>query len=170
LKWAVCPFFICAEGYSDVAKSKDVENIVETAVTALGFEMVSCTLSSYQQNSSMRVLIDSPNGVTVGNCERVSRQIYALLAVELPTASEYALEVSSPGLDRPLTKLAHYERFIGCLVRIKLREALNDRKNFTGQLLSASKDKIEILDDGQTFTLNFENIEKTNLIPEVRFK
>jgi ribosome maturation factor RimP len=159
-----------------VMGASQLEKIIAAVLTALGFEMVSCSLYSYQQNTRLRVLMDGPTGVTVGDCERASKQIYAVLAVEAPTAAQYALEVSSPGLDRPLLTLNHYQRFIDHQVRIKLYESIGDRKNFAGKLLSATAgqteglDQIEILVEGETLSLKLENIEKANLIPEVRFK
>lgn len=150
--------------------STQLKSVVESAVTALGFEMVNCEIHHHRQNAHLRVFVDSANGVTVADCERVSRQIYSLLAVDAPGAANYGLEVSSPGLDRELIKPAHYQRFIGREIKIKLLSPLNERKNLSGLLLNATHEAIEILTDGERLTLELSLIEKTNLIPEVRFK
>ncbi len=146
-----------------------IEQAVAASVTALGFEMLSCTVFSFRNNTALRILIDHPAGVKISDCERVSRQISATLNVEQPSAAQYTLEISSPGLDRPLITLAHYQRFIGHPVHIRLYEALDGRKNFSGKLLNAANDQIDIEVDGQSLALPLKNIEKANLIPEVRF-
>lgn len=148
-----------------------VEHIIESSLVALGFEMVACYFTSYRNTLGLRVFIDHPKGIAVGDCERASKQIMATLNVEAPTLGPYTLEVSSPGLDRPLVTLAHYQRFIGHLVHVKLRESQDGRKNFSGKLLNVIDDKITLLlEKEETIVLPFEHIEKANLIPEVRFK
>ncbi len=114
----------------------------------------------------MRVFIDSPQGVTVEDCTAVSRQISAILDVENPIHGQYDLEVSSPGLDRPLVTPAHYQRFLGKRARIKLRQPLDGRRNFAGELLAIEDDTVTIMVDGETFALVLSNIEKANLVPE----
>ena len=104
-----------------MARSEILQEILEAAVTTLGFELVGVDYIAQGHRSVVRVYIDSEVGVTVDDCARVSRQVSAILDVEEPIRSEYTLEVSSPGIERPLFTLAHYQRFIGRAVDIRLR-------------------------------------------------
>lgn len=146
-----------------------IETVITPAVTALGFELVSCGQYSEGGKKILRVYIDAPQGVTVDDCTKASRQISAILNVEMPIAGQYNLEVSSPGLDRPLITPAHFQRFIGKQIKVKLHNALDERKNFSGELLGIDNNQVQILVDGTTFHLPLENIEKANLIPDLRF-
>lgn len=154
-----------------MAMDSPLENTIAPAVTALGFELVTCALTFEGHRKIVRVYIDGPQGVTVDDCARVSQQISALLEVQTPITGQFHLEVSSPGLDRPLITPAHYRRFLGRRIRVKLHNALAGRKNFTGELQSISDNdgQIQILVDGQTIELSLANIEKANLIPDLRF-
>jgi ribosome maturation factor RimP len=140
--------------------------IIEPAINALGFEFVGCELVPNGGRLTLRVYIDKSEGVTIDDCSRASHQISAVLDVEDALVSRYDLEVSSPGYDRLLVTPEHYQRFIGKRVRIKLHTSLNERRNFTGQLLSSTADTIDIEVDGEVFTLNLSHIEKANLVPE----
>lgn len=157
--------------YFDMATDSSLENIIAPAVTALGFDLVTCAFTFEGHRKIVRVYIDGPQGVTVDDCARVSQQISAVLEVQTPINGQFHLEVSSPGLDRPLITPAHYRRFLGRHIRIKLHNALAGRRNFTGELKSISDNdgQIQILVDGQTIELSFANIEKANLIPDLRF-
>jgi ribosome maturation factor RimP len=157
--------------YFDMATDSSLENIIAPAVAALGLELVTCVLTFEGHRKIIRVYIDGPHGVTVDDCARVSQQVSAILEVQTPITGQFHLEVSSPGLDRPLITPAHYRRFLGQRIHIKLHNALAGRKNFTGELKSISDNdgQIQILVDGQTIELSFENIEKANLIPDLRF-
>jgi ribosome maturation factor RimP len=143
-----------------------IEKIITPAVNALGYELVACELRPGDRRLILRVYIDSENGVNLDDCTKISRQISALLDVEYPALEHYDLEVSSPGLDRPLVKPAHYQRYIGKRIRVKLRIPYEDRRNFTGELLHGDADTIAIRVDNQTFCLNLADIEKANLIPD----
>ena len=144
----------------------DLEQQIAPAVSALGFELVGCELKSGDRRLVLRVYIDSENGVGIDDCSKVSRQISAVLDVECPTLDHYDLEVSSPGFDRLLMKPAHYQRYIGKRIRVKLRVPHEDRRNFTGELLSVDQDTLTIKVDNQTFCLSFADIEKANLIAD----
>jgi ribosome maturation factor RimP len=156
-------------------KTSELRNIIAPAVIALGFELVDCELHFEQGRKIILVYIDNPTGdistkgVTIEDCTRVSRQINATLEVEAPTMGGYTLEVSSPGLDRPLVTAAHYQRFLGAHVKIKLKNPLDGRRNFTGELLSVVDNHLQIKVDQEIFDFSIENIEKANLIPDLRF-
>ncbi|MEN9461286.1 MAG: ribosome maturation factor RimP, partial [Pseudomonadota bacterium] len=102
-----------------------LQQLFEPAVTALGYELVGVERLSFgRRGALLRVYIDSPTGITVDDCGRVSHQISGILDVEEPIKSDYTLEVSSPGLDRPLFALEHYVRFVGKEVSLRLHRPI----------------------------------------------
>lgn len=141
----------------------EIEQTIDDAVSALGFELITYSLASLGRKKLLRVFIDSPQGVTIENCQHASRQIQSVLDVAFPLLGDYYLEVSSPGLDRALVKSEHYKRFIGNRIKVKLRQDQEGRRNFTGELTQATDDYIHLLVDGKTFELALSNIEKANL-------
>ena len=134
-------------------------------VEALGFEMIGVEFVRAGKHSTLRLYIDHPEGITVDNCADVSHQVSAVLDVEDPISTEYNLEVSSPGMDRPLFKEAHYQAYIGEVVSVRLRAPMDNRRNFKGQLMSCEAGNITVNVDGQDFVLAVSNIEKGNLVP-----
>jgi ribosome maturation factor RimP len=108
---------------------------------------------------SLRVYIDHPGGVDLGLCEQVNERLRDLNAT-------YALEVSSPGLDRPLTKPDHYRRFIGRGVRVRTREAIEGRRNFSGRLADADDSSVTVEDDESRFEIPLSAVHRSNLVPE----
>lgn len=141
--------------------------MIAPAVETLGFELVACEIHPQGKRVILRVFIDSEQGIKIEDCEKVSRQISAMLDVEDPLLGKYDLEVSSPGADRPLVLNEHFQRFVGHRVKIKLRQPQNDRRNYTGVLQAVTKDSISVVVDGDTFVLPFLEIEKANLVPEI---
>lgn len=134
-------------------------------VEALGFELVGVEFVRAGKHSILRVYIDKETGIDVDDCADVSHQVSAVLDVEDPITTEYNLEVSSPGMDRPLFKAAHYESIVGETVSVKLRMPIDGRRNFKGTLLSCESGIISVKVDNDTFELAVENIEKGNLVP-----
>lgn len=138
----------------------DVAGLVETALTGLGYELVDLEMSG---GGMMRVLMDKPAGITLEDCEQVSHHLTRLFAVE--GVSYQRLEVSSPGLDRPLKKEADFVRFRGEKAQLKLRMPLAGRKNFTG-ILGALQDGVLQLDvDGNQVQIELSNLDKARLVP-----
>lgn len=138
----------------------DVTKLVEMTVAGLGYELVDFEVSG---RGLLRVFLDQPEGIALEDCERVSHQLTRLFTVEGVDFDR--LEVSSPGLDRPLKKEADFVRFQGHKAQIKLRMPLNGRKNFTG-ILGAVEDGILQLDmDGTPVALNLANLDKARLVP-----
>jgi ribosome maturation factor RimP len=115
----------------------------------------------------IRVFIDKPEGVDLSDCEVVSKQLSALLDVEDPVPGHYVLEVSSPGLDRKLTKPEHFQRYVGHDVRIKLRTPVEGRRNFRGKLMAAGEERIEVEVDGLSYGLGVATIESARLVPSL---
>jgi ribosome maturation factor RimP len=143
-------------------------NLVESGVKALGFELVEVDLQGGRQHQTLRVYIDGPHGITVDNCADVSRQLSAIFDVEDPIPGSYTLEVSSPGLDRPLTSAADFQRFLGETIKVRLQRALaTGRKNFTGRLLEVLEDHVVVEVDNERFDLPFADIERARLVPRI---
>ncbi|GBL03205.1 ribosome maturation factor RimP [Glaciecola sp. KUL10] len=144
---------------------KRLTEMLVSPVEALGFELVGVEFVRAGKHSILRVYIDKETGIDVDDCADVSHQVSAVLDVEDPITTEYNLEVSSPGMDRPLFKAAHYESIVGETVSVKLRMPIDGRRNFKGTLLSCESGIISVKVDNDTFELAVENIEKGNLVP-----
>ncbi len=143
----------------------ELANLIEPTIEQLGYELSDLELKLSGRDGIVRVFIDKPDGVDLSDCEMVSRQLSALLDVEDSLPGRYTLEVSSPGLDRKLTKPAHFQRFTGAAVRVKLRFPVSGRRNFRGTLRAADDEKIEIEVDGEPHSLKIATIESARLIP-----
>ncbi|MBU2977127.1 ribosome maturation factor RimP [Alteromonas sp. C1M14] len=140
-------------------------DMLEPGVEALGYELVGVEFVRAGKHSILRVFIDHENGVSVDDCAEVSYQASAILDVEDPINTEYNLEISSPGLDRPLFKASHYDDAIGEIIQAKLTVPMDNRRNFKGKLLACENGMISIEVDGQQFQLAVANIEKANIVP-----
>lgn len=146
-----------------------LQTLVQDSIDAMGFELVGIECQRAGRFLTVRIYIDKENGVTVEDCSEVSRQVSAIFDVEDPIADKYNLEVSSPGVDRPLFTLAHYQRFIGRDVVIHLRIPMHDRRKWQGTLISVEGDLITLNIDGNPQVFAFGNIQKANLVPVFNF-
>jgi ribosome maturation factor RimP len=146
----------------------DLRKLLEPGVSAMGFELVDVELAGGQHHSTLRVYIDGPAGVNVDDCARVSRQLSALLDVEDPLPGQYTLEVSSPGLDRPLVKPEDFKRFVGETIKVKMHEPLQGRKNFSGRLVDVAADHVVVEVDKEHYDLAFEGMDRARLVPRFR--
>ncbi len=142
-----------------------------TLIQSMGYELVGGELFPQGGTTIFRIYIDSPTGVTLDDCSRVSLQVSAMMDVEDPVRGNYVLEVSSPGVNRPLFELEHYRKFIGRRVKIRLRSLINERRQYKGTLTRVEGDNICLLmdDSTQEVSLPFSAIEKANLIEDIRF-
>jgi ribosome maturation factor RimP len=122
------------------------------------------------ENNLIRLFIDRPEGIGLEDCEAVSQQVGMLMDIEEPIKDDYVLEVSSPGLDRRLTKIEHYLQFLGDEVRIKLTIPQDGRRNFKGNLLTANEDFIEVKVDGEVYKISIDTIDFTRLVPVFKNK
>ena len=139
--------------------------LVGPAVARLGFEVVDIEFISGQK--TLRIYIDGPQGVDVDDCARVSRQVSALFDVEDPIPGQYTLEISSPGLDRPLARRVDFERFAGSLIKVKTAAPVDGRRNFQGRLVGLVGERVVLEADETRYDLAFDNIEKARLVPEL---
>ena len=137
------------------------------AISALGFELWGVEYLSQGKHSVLRIYIDSENGITVDDCQQVSHQVSGILDVEDPIKGQYNLEVSSPGLDRQLFFAEHYQRYIGAKVKVKLRQAVLGRRNFSAVIESVKDDVICLVDEtGEAIDVHTSDIDKAHLEPE----
>ncbi|QPG06786.1 ribosome maturation factor RimP [Salinimonas marina] len=149
-----------------MAKLEDkLTEMLEPAVEALGFELVGVEYVRAGKHSILRVYIEHENGITVDDCADVSNQVSAILDVEDPISNEYNLEVSSPGMERPLFKEKHFADAVGEIVQIRLTMPMDNRRNFKGPLLACENGTVSIEVDGQQFQLAVANIDKANVVP-----
>ena len=145
-----------------------IRSIAERVATSEGMALVDVELKGGRSNPLLRIYIDKPQGVSHADCALVSEQVSAILDVEDPFPSSYTLEVSSPGLDRPLTKLNHYEHFAGRAARVILREPVDNQRVLEGRLAGVEAGKIRLdLGDGKLVDLELANISKARLIVEL---
>ncbi|CAH9059746.1 Ribosome maturation factor RimP [Pseudoalteromonas holothuriae] len=143
---------------------QELTAMLEPAVEALGFELLGLEFVQAGRHSTLRVYIEHENGITVDNCADASRQVSAILDVEDPITNEYDLEVSSPGVDRPLFKPAHYELAQGEEVRVRTKLPQDGRRNFKGDLVAVSGDMITVNVDSVEYLIMLSNIERANII------
>ncbi len=144
---------------------EELTKLLEPAIEQLGFELSDLEVKLGGRDGLIRLFIDKADGVGLEDCETVSRQVSALLDVEDPVPGHYVLEVSSPGLDRRLTKLEHFQRFIGEDIQVKLRFPIAGRRNFRGALRAADGENIDVEVDGESHRLSIATIQSARLIP-----
>lgn len=138
--------------------------LIEPLVGRLGYELVDLEHSSGRGSAVVRLFIDRAEGVGLDDCERVSREVSALLDVEDPIPTAYTLEVSSPGFDRVLRTRAHFARFVGSRVAVELTAPREGgRRRYTGTLLSADEAGITLEVDGQRVPMSFAEIGQARL-------
>ncbi len=144
-----------------------LRELLEPSVDALGYELVQLEFSS----GVLRVYIDAPGGIRVDDCAKVSRRLSAVLDADDAVEAEYSLEVSSPGLDRPLVRPAHFQRFCGHLARIVMKRnapdfpGLAQRRKFCGRLVEASEHCVVLEVDGESVELAYADIDSARLEP-----
>ncbi len=139
--------------------------LLEGYLASVGYEVLLIEFLRNQKGWVLRIFIDTESGVTIEDCSRVSELIEPLLDVEDIIKISYSLEVSSPGLNRPLRKLEHFKKVIGETVKVVLSEPVEgNRKNFKGKLLKAEDDLITVKTENEIFEIEIKNIKKANLI------
>jgi ribosome maturation factor RimP len=132
----------------------------------MGYELVGVEYGGGPGNGRLRVYIDCEEGVTLDDCAAVSEQLSAALDVDDPIPDAYALEVSSPGVDRPLFERAHFERFRGSRVFVRLAVAQEGRKRFKGELIGVEDDLVVVDVDGRTWKLPLAGVEQAHVVAD----
>jgi ribosome maturation factor RimP len=170
------PFFVSgfrknSDGWAfrdlGIMTNEELSQLLQPAIAGLGLELVGIEFSTGAAGSLLRVYIDeSERGVTIDDCERASREISALLDVNDPVAGRYTLEVSSPGLERPLFTPAHFERFAGEQVKITVNLPIDGRRRFQGRIDAVDADRVTIEQDGKAVAIAHANIAKARLVPD----
>ena len=144
-----------------------LKQLLQPVVEALNCELWGIDLQTGGKTKLLRIFIDRDEvGVGINDCERVSRQASAILDVEDVIAGEYILEVSSPGMDRPLYELDHYARYLGEEISLRLRFPYEGRRNFKGLLKAVEGDEVVVVVTDNEFLFPVEGIEKANLVPQ----
>ncbi|MDD5376110.1 ribosome maturation factor RimP [Acidithiobacillus sp.] len=141
----------------------ELNSLLESTLQGLGYELVDLELSN--QGKLLRVFIDKPDGINVEDCVLVSNHISRLLAVEMDFEYD-RLEVSSPGLDRPVKKEADFVRFRGEKAQVKLRIPLQGRKKFVGTIMGVQDGCLQLEVEGAVIALDLTNIDKARLVPQ----
>ena len=141
-----------------------VTRLAEPLCTAEGLELVLVEFQREPGGVTLRLYLDKPGGVTLDDCAAVSRQLEDLLDVHAKDLPPYRLEVSSPGIDRPIGKFEDYDRFAGRQVKIRILKPVNGRRNFSGILTGTLGDAVQLQVDGTIVRLEFSNIMKARLI------
>lgn len=141
------------------------QDLLGPTVQALGYELWGVEFLRQGRRSVLRLFIDTDVGVTVDDCAIVSRQVSALLDVEDPISGEYNLEVSSPGMDRPLFTLGHYQRYVGEDIALRLRVPQAGRRRFQGRLAACTEDGIVLVMEDNEYRFALDAIDSARLQP-----
>ena len=144
----------------------ELKDLLQPAIGRLGYELADLEAKLGGGSGVVRVFIDHPDGISLEDCEKVSLAVSALLDVEDPLPGQYNLEVSSPGLDRKLTKVEHFQRFAGATVKVQMRFPIQGRKRFRGTLVASDDENIVVEVDGESHSLPMATIDTARLVPE----
>ena len=139
--------------------------LLEPTIERLGYELTDLDVRLSGKGGLLQLTIDKPDGVDLEDCQKVSHAVSALLDVEDPVPGEYNLEVSSPGLDRKLTKLQHFQRFEGETLKVTMRFPMDGRRRFRGTLVSSDDENIVVEVDGESYSLPLATIDTARLVP-----
>ena len=143
----------------------DLEKLIEPSIERLGYELSDLEVKLGGKSGVIRLFIDHPDGIGTTDCEKISEAVGALLDVEDPIPDHYDLEVSSPGWNRKLRKVEHFQRFAGEIVKVEMRFPIEGRKRFRGTLLSSDDANIVVDVDGVSHTLPMATIDTARLVP-----
>lgn len=158
-------------------KAVEIANLLAPTIESLGVELLGAEYLPAPGSATLRLYIDvpadravgedgQPRSVTIEDCEAVSREVSARLDVEDPISGQYTLEVSSPGVDRPLFTLAHYARFTGETAKVGLKLPQDGRRRLQAQIARVDGGSVVFMLDGNEFVVPFGNIDKARLVPD----
>ena len=140
--------------------------LFEPVVNGMGYDLIEIEHFPNPKHGVLRLYIDKEEGITIDDCSDVSRQISALIDVEDPVRGQFNLEVSSPGMDRPLRRVKDFQRFTGSKVKLKTMMPLDGQRNFSGRLLEADEESLTIETDTEEITIPMSALEKARVVPE----
>jgi ribosome maturation factor RimP len=143
----------------------ELTKLLQPTIEQLGYELWDLEAKLGGKGGVVRVFIDQPDGIGLEDCEKVSLAISALLDVEDPLPGQYNLEVSSPGLDRKLSKVEHFQRFKGETLKVSMRFPIEGRKRFRGPLVSSNDENIVVEVDGESHSLPIATIDTARIVP-----
>ena len=144
----------------------EIQKLIEPSVEQLGYELTDMEVRLSGKGGLLRLTIDKADGIDLDDCEKVSHAVSALLDVEDPVPGNYNLEVSSPGLDRKLTKVKHFQRFEGETLKVTMRFPIEGRRRFRGTLVSSDDENIVVEVDGESHSLPLAMLDTARLVPE----
>jgi ribosome maturation factor RimP len=150
-------------------QNRKIVELVEPVVSSMGYELWGLEYLSQGRYSLLRIYIDKPDGITLTDCEQVSRQVTGVLDVEDPIQGAYNLEVSSPGLDRPLFTLPQFARYTDSDVKVNLGMKLDGRRKFTGRIIGVQDNQVLLEVDGKEYKVPADAIDNARLVPEIDF-
>ena len=147
-------------------KQDKLRLLLQPVVESMGCDLWGLEFSTGGRYSTLRIFIDKVDGILVEDCERVSRQVSAILDVEDPINTEYTLEVSSPGMDRPLYQLEQFEKYAGEMVNLRLRSPFEGRRRYKGQLVGIEGEDVVLRCEGHDYLFPVDSIDKANVVPQ----
>lgn len=149
-------------------KTTEIVELLTPTVSALGLELLGVEFAPSGGRSLLRLYIDAPGRhVTLDDCEVASREVSAVLDVNDPISGQYTLEVSSPGIDRPLFTVEHFSRFVGEQAKVSLRLPMEGRRRLQGAILRVEDDSIVLQVGESEIRIPHDNIEKARLVPDL---
>lgn len=168
IEW-VLPLFCFLEYKMDIKELEDkIRDIIEPVINSIGIELDRLSIRKMHGNYLLRVFIDKENGINIDDCEDVSRELEAILDVEDPIPGSYVLEVSSPGLDRPLNGAKDFRKYSGKTVRIVINNPIDKQTFFVGKIVKSDDTGVVLLlPKDKEMKIPYENISKARLEVEV---
>lgn len=148
-----------------MSREDTLVELIKPVVQSLDCQLWGLELLPQGRHALLRIYIDKATGIMLEDCEKVSRQVSSVLDVEDPIAGQYTLEVSSPGMDRPLFELSQYQDFIGQKISLRLHQPFDGRRKLAGQLTSIENDEVAVVVDDHEYVLPFELIDKAKVVP-----
>lgn len=149
-----------------MAREALLNELLQPVVESMGFEFWGLEFLAQGKPSTLRIYIDHTDGITVDHCAAVSRQVGSVLDVEDPISHDYVLEVSSPGMDRPLFRLEQYQQSVGEVLEVRLRMPFDGRRKFKGVLTGIEDTDIVLLVDDHEYLLPVELVDKAHIVPK----
>lgn len=150
-----------------MSDTEDLEQIIEAAVKGFDCELWGFDFRAFNNSALLRVYIDKEDGVTLDDCASVNHQLSGVLDVEDPIKVAYTLEVSSPGIERPLLRPEHYRMFLGKKVKLRLKWPVEEQRNYVGILRSADQEKVELMLEDQEVQIPLEAISRGRLLADI---